>query len=365
MINEIELRNFRPHDKIKLKDLHPNLNVIIGDTGTGKTSIFRALRLLFNNEPQSGAKLYKFKEKTELFIKAIVNKHSISRKAKSYSIDKHNLTAFGKNVPEPIKEIISLQDINWQLQIQPHFLILDSGGTVAKYLNPIMGSEESDLIINKIKEQMGNLRGEFKLYNAIIKDNEKVITNLKNIGVYKKQLEKIQSHILLLQDLEKNFFSATEKLFEIRKLNSKIINTIKIKQFTNKLKEIKLSAINMNSLEADINNIEEKIEKFHSLKHISVKNYIINIEKLKIKFKKKNSLQTEVDNLESFLLSWKINDEHLEEGLEKQKKLQNEWDEKFSTLKYCLLCKQEIKNAKNHLHNGRSYKWKKSTLQVG
>jgi DNA repair exonuclease SbcCD ATPase subunit len=356
MIKSIELSNFRPHISLKLKNLHPNLNVFIGDTGTGKTSIFRALRLLLENVPQSGVKLYKFIKDKKIGIKANINDILVWRSDKKYTIKKDdgpaiNITAFGKKIPKPVKDIINLQDINWQSQIQPPFLVIENGGAIAKILNPIMGSEESDLIINKVKEQVGKLRGDFKLLNSIISDNEKICKQLQNIGKHKKVLEEIQMHIRHLQGSERLIFSISEKLLEIRKIDKIIIHPIKLNSFKKRMKEIESLIENSFELKTNINRMEDKVNKFKNLKHVSVKLYLEAIKEMEDKRTEKIALQGDIDRIESLLKSYEIIDEELENGLEQYSKLKEKWNKEFSKLKICLLCEQEIKNAKDHIHN--------------
>lgn len=370
MINDIVLKNFGPHKSLKLKDLHPNLNVIIGDTNTGKSSIFRALRLLFNNEPQGGTKLFKHKEKTDIFIQAIIDGFNISRKAKSYTIDNHKLTAFGKNVPEPVKEIISLQDINWQLQIQPHFLVLDNGGTVAKYLDPIMGSEECDLILAEIKKQSVDFRSDIKALSKVIEENKKIVDSLSSIPGFKKRINKLQSYIHHLQGLEKPIFLVTEKINLISELDSKIINPKEINSFIKRLDDIWELVTEVSNVESKVSKIESKINRLKSLKHIPVKAHIEVLEEIEAKCIKKSALQMRIDKLQSWFNSYETINEALEEGLEKQKKLEKKWKKHFSSLEYCPLCNQRIvddgttKHAESHLHNRLSHIGKKPNLQV-
>jgi DNA repair exonuclease SbcCD ATPase subunit len=366
MIKEITIKNVRPHKSLVLKDLHPNLNVIIGDTGTGKTSIFRALRLLFNNEPSAGAKLYKLKEKTEILIKAIVKKYMISRTAKKYKLNDSIMSAFGRTVPEPIKEIIDLKDINWQLQTQPHFLILDNGGTIAKYLNPILGSEDTDLILDKLKELTSNLKTDIKVVGQNIKEYEKVVFNNQNIKSHKKKVDNLQEHLHSLQGLDRLIFSLMEKINSVSKLENKIVDQRKLKLFIDVINDLELLTKKQEKLDSKIQKLKNQLTKLKSLKHISVKGYIEQVDEICNKIEQKSSLQNTIDKLQSLLNSYETIDEELIKGKKEQKELEAEWRDIFSSLDICPFCnrKMEKTDARNHLHNGYSHSRKKSTLQI-
>lgn len=360
MIREIYLSNFGPHKKLILKDLHPNLNVIIGNSGTGKTSIFRALRMLFNNEPSGAAKLYKPKDDKKLSIKVLIDDIVITREPKKYlikSIDLEKpieLTSFGKGVPEPIKKILNLQDINWQLQIHEHFLILKNGGEAAKYLNPILGSNESELIISKVKEQTSKLKDELKLHNSIIKQNEKTLIVFQNIEDFLKRINKIQSHIEHLQANEKTNFSLTRKVNSLLEIEPQIINSLKIKSYLKKIGKIEEVNKNINKLENKINKISFILTKITNIKIISVTSFLKTFKKIETKLERQDHLQKQIEKLRSLLRSYTTNDEAIELGLLEYEEAKQEWNEKFSKLKICLLCGQEIKKgkgcAKDHSH---------------
>jgi DNA repair exonuclease SbcCD ATPase subunit len=349
MIREIHLQNFRPHEKLRLKNVHPNLNVIIGDTGTGKTSIFRAMKLLFNNKPSGGSKLYKFKESSKLIIKALIDDIVITREAKKYilkyiDLDKPlELTSFGKNVPEPIKKVINIQDINWQLQIQPHFLILDNGGSVSKYLNPIFGSEENEQIILEIKNQSSKVKEQIRLHNSIIKNNEKILTQFHNITSHVKRAEKIQSHIKHLQATERLIFSIQKNLDSIQKIDEQIKDTEKIEYLVDKLTNIDSLDSKATKLELKINKIEYYINKIEKIEIIPVDSFLNKIKVIEDIENKKSSLQDRIFRIQLMLKSYDNIEENIEENTIELNKDKKEWDETFNSLDICPLCDQIIR----------------------
>ena len=50
MIDKIKIQNYQSHENTEL-ELSPGINVIIGETDRGKTSILRALNWMFSNRP--------------------------------------------------------------------------------------------------------------------------------------------------------------------------------------------------------------------------------------------------------------------------------------------------------------------------
>lgn len=357
MIREIYLSNFGPHKRLFLKNIHPNLNVIIGDSGTGKTTIFRALRMLFNNEPSGASKLYKHKEGKELSIKALIDDVIITRKPKKYlikNIDSENpieLTAFGKGTPEPIKNILNLQDINWQLQIHEHFLVLKNGGEAAKYLNPILGSNESELIISKVKEQTSKLKDELKFHNSIIKQNEKTLITYNNIGTFLNRIKKIQTHIEHLQANEKTKFSLSKKVNSILEIDPQIVNTLKIKSFLHKINKIEKINNELNITKDRIDKISSIITNLSSIKIIPVNSFLKSFDKMERIIKKQQNIQDKIEKLKDSIKTHITIDEDIKSGLLEYEEAKQQLDE----IKVCPLCEQEIKkgkrSVKDHSHN--------------
>ena len=54
MIKSIDIENFQSHKKTRI-DFDPGVNVIIGRSDSGKTSILRALNWVINNKPSGEA----------------------------------------------------------------------------------------------------------------------------------------------------------------------------------------------------------------------------------------------------------------------------------------------------------------------
>ena len=50
MLTQIKIKNFLSH-KNAIIDLHEGVNALIGETGAGKSAIFKALDWLFQNKP--------------------------------------------------------------------------------------------------------------------------------------------------------------------------------------------------------------------------------------------------------------------------------------------------------------------------
>jgi len=148
VLRTIELENFQNHRATKL-DLSPGVNVIVGPSRGGKTAVLRALRWLVENRP-SGDEFRRHGaegEKTSVAVETSEG-HFVWRSrgptANHYCLDQETFTGFGQDVPAPVAEALNLGDLNVQHQFDTPFLLFDSPGQVARYLNRVVSLDVID-----------------------------------------------------------------------------------------------------------------------------------------------------------------------------------------------------------------------------
>lgn len=337
MINSIELKNFQSHKNTELNFVE-GLNVIIGKTDSGKSSILRAINYIINNRPITNNYLNKYlkkEEKKEFIIKIDDITRIKSEKENKYLIkNKENaLKAFGTEVPEEIKNYFSFNILNYQSQLEAPFLLSKSSGEIAKFLNKIIKLDKIDKSlknIESIKRKYKNeyerkekeeekLKEEIKKYdwldtfeidlNKLKKKEEKIKKLEDRLIIFEENLKKYKSNKILLDKINKNLkfekeinylvtlskdIKEKEKLFE--KYNDKYENLLKIKEnikiYNKKIgfeKEIK-DLINFYNEkifknEEKYNIIKNKIEIFNKNK-IKLDKMSKEISSLGIKLKK-------------------------------------------------------------------------------
>jgi len=146
MINQIKIKGFQSH-KDTVLDLVSSVNIIIGPSDNGKSAIVRALDWVINNEP-SGDSFRNKNSKTTSVILTLDDGTVVERLKTNtkniYRINEVEYAGFGQTVPQEVKEALNLSDINYQTQGEPHFLLVNSPGEVAKKLNEIVNLEQID-----------------------------------------------------------------------------------------------------------------------------------------------------------------------------------------------------------------------------
>lgn len=150
MITAIRLQNFQSH-KDSLLELAPGVNIIVGQTDSGKSAIIRALRWVMEGRPLGEE--FRSHWGGETLVEIWVDGQRLARVKTSgknaYFIgagaEEDTLTGFGKEVPEKVRKTLPLSDVNWRAsQHDPAFLLSLNPGSVASKLNEIANLTEID-----------------------------------------------------------------------------------------------------------------------------------------------------------------------------------------------------------------------------
>lgn len=194
MIKTLTLNNFQKHKQLVL-EFDKGVNVLTGETDAGKSAIIRAIILALFNSPRGGEKTYLHEGATEPLGVTIqdFNGNTIRRVNRTYTINDNNvLAAFNQEKPEAVAEIIRFNEVNFQRQIEPHFLILETGGNAAKILNSVTGMEDQMLLLSEIKSRMVGTRREYLELNEEKEVANKTIAQLITVPLFIQRLDSIE-----------------------------------------------------------------------------------------------------------------------------------------------------------------------------
>ncbi len=204
MISKIQIKNFQSHRETTL-DLHEGVNALIGLTGAGKSVVFKSLDWLFRNRPLGMEyRSWWVKPDDPTQVEIILKEGQRVGRVRTdssnyYYIDKQKFEAFGKgSPPQPVLDLLNLSDVNFQLQSDPSFLISNSSGEVARYLNKAAHLDVIDQTLSSIA-------------STLRKEKE-------DLGQTKKDLELTQEQLVLYDWLPE----ADEKLMGLEKLQERV-----------------------------------------------------------------------------------------------------------------------------------------------
>lgn len=353
-LKQIIIKNFQIHKEL-IVNLKPGFNVIVGDTGKGKSSIIRVLSLLLQNKPRGGEKIYQNRfTKDPIDITLIdSNNNKIRRTKRKYYINNEKpLKAFGSSIPEIINKIIPLKDVNWQRQLEQHFLILNTSGNAAKILNSSSGMEDQELIIKEIKEDISSYKSDIK---RLFKNNEEhksiilKLGNVKHFYMKAKAIEQIEKEYNNYSDNIKKLSDFLIKINEYRETTSKYKN---VPQYLKTCNEIIESIPIINSLEKTVDTLSNSLNKINEIQKIKktqsiIEEHINNLNDLLNDYSIYSNYNNSINTLQTIINNIKIQrkfNKEINYEIKEQKVLLHKM---FKELSICPLCEQPYNKGKH------------------
>ena len=136
MITGIQLHNFQSHRDSVLRFVG-GINVIQGQSDSGKTAILRALEWVRLNRPRGTSMIHNGQKEssvTILLTAGQIDKYRSSTK-NGYRVEidgaSEQFDVVGSDVPVEVTRALQIDDLNVQRQLDPHFLLFDSPGAIA------------------------------------------------------------------------------------------------------------------------------------------------------------------------------------------------------------------------------------------
>ena len=229
-IKQVRIQGFQSHiDSTFI--LSPGLSIITGPSDAGKTAIIRALRWLAFNEPQGEAFIHAVRDgdgnlvsqaeqatvTVELDDGTVISK--TRRKGKTIYTHSAYADPWEKaELPLEIKETLGLHKqqygdnfetcLNFAYQLDPPFMLSETGSTGAKILGKLAGTEVVDKAIGAVVKQTHQTR-------EIIRQSEKAI------GQYDVELLEFlhtEEHLERVENLTKQYSAVEAKIKSIGQL---------------------------------------------------------------------------------------------------------------------------------------------------
>lgn len=213
LIKNLRLINFQSHKDTKI-DFDKGLTVILGQTDQGKSAIIRALKWVLYNEPRgtdfimAGCKLCRVS--LEMDDGSIIIREREGQRNRYILIQNGKeevFEGFGNTVPLEIarahgipkiridKDVASA--VNLAEQLEPPFLISESGGNRAKALGRLAGIHIIDAAQRTVLKDVNNAKQGLESIQKDIDNLNSQLESYKDIG-------ELQRRILLLQNILKN-----------------------------------------------------------------------------------------------------------------------------------------------------------------
>lgn len=153
VLTRARIRNFQSHPDTAV-DFAPGINAFIGESDQGKSAVLRGLLWAVDNRPSGDAIVSDWArdEKGVLTDECSVTVESdagtlrrIKTKGRNgYDVNGLKLDAIRTGVPTEVASFFGIESVNVQRQLDPPFLLADSGGARARFFNQLIKLEEID-----------------------------------------------------------------------------------------------------------------------------------------------------------------------------------------------------------------------------
>lgn len=234
MLKQIELWNFESH-KHSIIDLTEGINIFFGASGQGKSSIRRAIAWVLTNKPD-GIKTCSWwafdkkenqKEATRviLIFDDLVIERQKGPNLNGYVLNndtEHPLEAVGRSLPEQVASLLNTSDINLEAQLDAPFLLSESSGEVARYLNRIVNLEEADRYQSEIESKKRKCDADLKRTEESIKKLTTEVAELSWLDKASALISDIEHKDKVIEGTESTIKAIQSSIDEYNELSRKM-----------------------------------------------------------------------------------------------------------------------------------------------
>lgn len=300
MIKSIHCKDFQAHKNTTL-EFSPNITCIVGENGSGKTAIFRALKAVLLNDCLGDA-FIRLPDAKRFTIELTLGDSTVITRTKG---DKNSVAVsglgtwedFNREYPHQvtdatkIKEVLLGDKIKTILQIQgqldpPYMLVGTPDSTKMKFLNRLSGSY---LLSEAIKQANTDLTKHKQIVTSSASAIDQLTFEKKqlnaSLSTYNNIINYVESRLPLIEDMEKQL----DRLTMLK--NSYLSWVVSSKEVTKKLKYTDKAPA--------LEHLTELIDKYENLVKL-VKKYNKVLEELD-NVQKSMSVQVDTSTLESLL----------------------------------------------------------------
>jgi exonuclease SbcC len=274
MIKSLEIKGFEGH-KNTILELHPGINLIIGNSHTGKSSIVKSIKWLSENFPLGDEFINHDMDSCSVkaeFENDIVIRNK-SEKENSYKINDDIFDKIDQKVMSKVKKTINFTNYNLQSQFDKFFLLQDSPGEVARKLNEIIDLQIMDKAIKLVKSKVNKKNQDIKYNENEIKEKEKKIKNYDWI-------EQADNQLQIIEEQYEKYIILNEKIEQLKSYKILIQNYNEQLEKYKKLKIKKTQVKELTKLLLIYDNIQNDMTILSDYNH-TLKQYNQQLEKCK------------------------------------------------------------------------------------
>jgi len=197
MLRRLTVKNFQSHKNTTI-EFCKGVNVIIGESGSGKSNLQRALETIRSNWNLCFKKKSRFAGADESITIEVLtdDNHEVklerTKAGATYTCDKAQFRKCGaSSVPDRVEQALRLTHLNIQIQSDSKYLIVSGPTEVAKAINDITGLEALDPAMTWLKRQISDKQSRAGVLRERLIANEKKLKAFEHLDTWKGKYQKI------------------------------------------------------------------------------------------------------------------------------------------------------------------------------
>lgn len=220
MLTRLRIVNIQKHKDLDLS--LEKINVIVGATDSGKTSVLRALTWALTNDA-SGEGLITNDGSKSCSVSVTTENGTVtrswSRSKNGYSLDGKTFTTFRSGVPKPIEDLLNIKDINIQRRRDMPFMVYFKDSECASQFSDMMDLSEIDTIITssnasvkqrtskveQLKERKAEIDSELEGLSGL----DDAVQAYKELRTLQRSIKEYSDRLNALKTLQKQHSAAT------------------------------------------------------------------------------------------------------------------------------------------------------------
>lgn len=213
MLEKLKISNFQSHKYSEL-NFHSGVNIIVGTSDSGKSAIIRALRVLIYNQPTGDA--YRSHWGGDTILELSDSDKNLIKRLKTTSKNQYWLNdlkfeAFGASVPDKIRQLLNMGEVNFQSQADQWFLIDNTPGEIAQFFNRTAHLEKIDIGRKNIEKWTRHISNDLDSAKKILKENNQKYSSYS-------YLNKMEQEVEVLEEMETDLSNKTRCSSDLQSL---------------------------------------------------------------------------------------------------------------------------------------------------
>ena len=218
----LKIKNFQSHHDTELDIKENAINVIVGESDSGKSGIFRVVELLVCNRPSGDKYRTHNTRKTEVEWKEVKRVKSAS--VSQYEVDGEIYKALRTDVPRQVTEKLKLSSINLRSQHEPYFMLTETPGQRARAMNELADLGLIDYTASALKGQERLNSQQITAKTTDLETKQKQVDALSWAVEADKDLFTIESYQRSYEILEVELAKLDKLVTQLLELETKLSN---------------------------------------------------------------------------------------------------------------------------------------------